>query len=147
MKGPGTGEIRVGEVADFDAIDAFDPLGGNRREELASGRVLVVEVGGELVGYVTYSAAGFIGRPFIHFLAIAERYRRHGLARRLLGAIADRVGPCRLFVSTEADNEPMLRLLDQDQWIAAGCVEGVNLDGPAECFFYRDVDEAAGDQG
>ena len=137
--------IRIGTPEDLPAIAAFDPFRGDRPQELAAGSVLVAEDGGgQVVGYVTFSPAGFIGRPFVHFLAVAPASRRQGVARTLLHAVAARVGPCRLFISTEEDNAPMLRLLEQDGWTAAGCVRHVNENGAAECFFCREV--GAGDR-
>ena len=136
--------IREGTPDDFAALDAFDPFGGDRREELAGGRVLVAEDGGRVAGYLTFSRAGFIGRPFVHFLAVAPEVRRRGIARGLLRAAAERVGPGRLFISTEEGNAPMLRLLEREGWTAAGCVRNVNDDGSAECFFYREVKREVG---
>lgn len=130
--------IRIGTSKDFEAIDAFDPFGGDRREELAGGRVLVAEVEGRVVGYVTFSGAGFIGRPFVHFLAVAGEYRRRGIGTALLRAVRERVGGGRVFVSTEEGNAGMKRLLEREGWTAAGCVAGVNEDGSGECFFYCD---------
>ena len=131
--------IRDGTPDDLAAIATFYPFAGDRWQELAAGQVLVAEVGGAVVGYLTFSRAGFIGRPFVHFLAVAPEARRRGIARALLGAAAARLGPCRLFISTEEGNAPMLRLLEHDGWTAAGCVQNVNADGSAECFFYREV--------
>ena len=134
--------IREGTTDDFAAIDAFDPFAGDRRLELARGEVLVAENGGRVVGFVTFSRSGFIGRPFVHFLAVTPALRRRGIASGLLRAVAARVGPSRLFISTEEGNAPMWRLLERDGWTAAGCVRNVNDDGSAECFFYREVDPA-----
>jgi len=134
--------IREGTTNDVAALAAFDPFGGDRRQELAGGRVLVAEAGGRVVGYLTFSPAGFIGRPFVHFLAVAPEFRRRGIASGLLRAVAARVGPSRLFISTEEGNAPMLRLLEREGWAAAGCVRNVNDDGSAECFFYREVGPA-----
>ena len=130
--------IRLGAIKDFDAIARFDPFAGDRREELAAGRVLVAEAGGRVVGYVTFSGSGFIGRPFVHFLAVAADHRRRGVGAALLRAVQERVGGRRLFASTEETNAPMTRLLEREGWTPAGCVKGVNDDGSAECFFYRD---------
>lgn len=131
--------IRPGVSQDFEAIDRFDLFAGDRREELAAGRVLVAEAGGRVVGYVTFSGSGFIGRPFVHFLAVAADHRRRGVATALLWAVQARVGRRRLFISTEEGNAAMLHLLEQEGWTPAGCVQGVNDNGSAECFFYRDV--------
>jgi GNAT superfamily N-acetyltransferase len=132
--------IREGTIDDFAAIAAFDPFSGDRREELARSAVLVAESGGRVVGYVTFSRSGFIGRPFVHFLTVAPDFRRRGIAAALLVAVAARVGPSRLFISTEEVNTPMLWLLEREGWTAAGCVQHVNANGAAECFFYREVE-------
>jgi GNAT superfamily N-acetyltransferase len=131
--------IRAGTIDDFAAIDAFDPFAGDRREDLARGAVLVAEADGRVVGYATFSRSGFIGRPFVHFLAVAPEFRRRRIASSLLRAVAARVAPSRLFISTEENNAPMLRLLESDGWTAAGCVRHVNDNGSAECFFCREV--------
>jgi len=134
--------VRSGLLTDFEAIDAFDPFAGDRREELAHDRCLVAEDGRSVVGYLTYSSAGFIGRPFIHFLAVAQDYRRRGIATELLAAAEAKVGSGRLFISTEENNRNMLALLAKFGWTPAGCVQGVNRNGSAECFFFRDIGPA-----
>ena len=139
--------IRPGVADDVAAIDAFDPFAGDRREELAAGRVLVAKVDGEVVGYATFSESGFIGRPFVHFLAVAASHRRRGVGTALLRAVAARVGGRRLFASTEQANAAMIRLLEREGWTPAGCVEGVNADGSAECFYYREGAAAKGAAG
>jgi GNAT superfamily N-acetyltransferase len=132
----------VGTLDDFAALDGFDPFAGDRREELSAGRVLVAEVDGRVAGYATFSRAGFIGRPFVHLLAVAPEYRRRGIARSLLRAVERSVGRGRLFASTEEGNAAMLALLAGDGWTPAGCVRGANECGAAECFFYRGVADA-----
>lgn len=131
--------IRPANSADLNAIAAFDPFRGDRGDEVAAGRVLVAEIGGRVVGYTTFSRGGFIGRAFVHFLAVAAEHRRRGIALALLRAVEERIAPGRLFISTEEINAPMLQLLSSDGWTPAGCVRGVNDNGAAECFFYRDV--------
>jgi ribosomal protein S18 acetylase RimI-like enzyme len=74
----------------------------------------------------------------VHFLAVAAGCRRRGVGTALLRAVHERVGGGRVFISTEEGNIVMIRLLGRDGWTAAGCVKGVNVDGSAECFFYRD---------
>ena len=131
--------IRSGVPSDLDAIDAFDPFDGDRREELTDDRCLVAECDRRVVGYLTCSSAGFIGRPFIHFLAVAPPYRRRGIATALLASAEARVGQGRVFISTEEDNREMLALLGKLGWTPARRVEGVNRNGSAECFFFRDT--------
>ena len=134
--------IRAGTTSDFDQIDAFDPFSGDRASELSQGRCLVAEADTQVVAYVTFSVVGFIGRPFVHFLAVAPGHRRRGVALALLRAVEAEIGTGRLFISTEAGNGPMLSLLARDGWTPAGCVQGVNDDGSAECFFFRDLPNA-----
>jgi GNAT superfamily N-acetyltransferase len=131
--------IRVGTINDFEAIDAFDPFGGSRLEALSLGQSFVAEIDGEVAGFIFYRPNGFIGRPFIDYLAIHPGYRRQGIALKLLRKVEDRVGEGRLFISTGDTNQAMKLLLQHDGWTAAGCVQGVNLDGTAECFYYRNA--------
>jgi len=131
--------IRPGVPSDVDAIDRFHPFAGDRREELAAGRVLVAEDAGRVVGYATFSAAGFIGRPFVHFLAVSPDHRRGGVATTLLRAVQEHLGAPRLFASTEEGNAAMIGLFKREGWSPAGCVKGVNADGSAESFYFRDI--------
>src|SRR5688500_3874906 len=117
--------IRSGLLTDFEAIHAFDPFAGDRREELANDRCLVAEHNRRVVGVLTYSSAGFISRPFIHFLAVAPDYRRRGIATELLAAAEAKISSGRLFISTEENNTVMLALLAKQGWTPAGCVQGV----------------------
>lgn len=131
--------IRQDNPTDFDQIDIFDPFAGDRPKDIAEGRCIVAELNSQVIGYVVFQAAGFIGRPFVQFLAVAPDHRRCGIATILLQTVERRIGSGRLFISTEADNVPMKHLLAQSEWIAAGCVAGVNNNDVAECFFYRDI--------
>jgi ribosomal protein S18 acetylase RimI-like enzyme len=133
--------IRLGTLDDFAVIEAFDPFEGDRRIALSQGHCLVVVVAGVVVGYCEFSPAGFIGRAFVHYLAIHPAHRRQGLALELLRAVETHIGAGRLFISTQDDNHAMLSLLPSNGWTAAGCVQGVNRGGEAECFFYRDLGE------
>lgn len=131
---------RLGTPDDFTAMQAFDPFSfGDRLVALREQRCMVAESEGAIVGFAEFSVAGFIGRPFVHFLAVAETARRKGVAIALLDAVALHIGSGRLFISTEQDNAPMHALLARHGWTLAGCVEGVNFNGVAECFFFRDL--------
>ena len=136
---PGDISIRSANTNDLQAIAAFDPFRGDRSGEVEAGRVLVAETDGRVVGYTTFSRNGFIGRAFVNFLAVSSDHRRRGVASALLRAVEQRIAPGRLFISTEEINTPMLQLLSRGGWTAAGCVQGVNDNGAAECFFYRDL--------
>jgi len=137
--------IRAASPEDFSAIDAFDPFAGDRAEEIADGRMLVLEdpLESSVVGYVSWVRKGFVGHDYITFLCVAETRRRRGRATELLRAAETAIGPGRIFISTEEDNDAMLALLRREDWNFAGSVAGTNLNGMAELFFFKDL-EAGG---
>lgn len=130
--------IRLAAASDLDAIDAFDIFAGDRRSEIAQGRCFVSEAADSISGYISWTPKGFVGRDYIAALCVAETHRRRGLGKALVAAVETKTGSGRLFISTEAHNAPMLALLAREGWTPAGCVAGVNADGTAECFFYKD---------
>ena len=134
-----TPRIRRAASSDFAAIDAFDPFAGDRAIEIVEGRMLGAEIEGELAGYVSWLPRGFVGRDLIAYLCVEQTFRRQGVARALLDATVTTLPPGRIFISTEADNTPMLTLLATGGWHRAGAVEGANERGQAEVFFYLDV--------
>lgn len=101
--------------------------------------MLVAEIEGVPAGYLSWQPNGFIGRDFIAYLCVSERYRRQHVASALISRAVAIIGPGRVFISTETDNTAMLTLLERSGWIRAGAVEGVNASGQAEVFFYQDV--------
>jgi ribosomal protein S18 acetylase RimI-like enzyme len=131
--------IRTGQLNDFASIDSFDPFAGDRKAELRNGHCIVATHNHKVVAYVTFCPNGFIGRPFVPFLAVAPAYRRRGIATRLLAAVEKVVGSGRIFISTEETNQEMQLLLRKLNWTAAGAVRGVNEDGSAELFYFREV--------
>ncbi len=134
--------IRPAVAADFAQIEAFDPFAGDRAREIAEGRMLVADEGGEPVGYVSWVPAGFVGRDYITFLCVRPDRRRWGLALALLRAVEQRTKRGRLFVSTEEDSPAMLALLPREGWTNAGAVAGANEGGNAEVLFYKDLPAA-----
>lgn len=131
--------IRQANATDLDTINAFDCFGGDRPDAVAAGRCLVAEDDGRVAGFVVYGLRGLIGKDFVEFLVVDEPFRRRGLAVALLRAVEQRLATGRLFISTEADNAPMLALLERDGWTPAGQIDGINESGHAERFFYRDA--------
>lgn len=127
--------VRLAVAADLAAIADFDRFGGDRAAEVAEARCLVADDDGA-VGYMAFRADGCVGQPFVTYLAIAPSHRRRGLARTLIAAVADRLGP-RLFISTETGNAAMLALLTADGWRAVGEIRAVNASGAAEVFFVK----------
>jgi ribosomal protein S18 acetylase RimI-like enzyme len=128
--------IRPAVAADFEQIDAFDPFGGDRAEEIAGNHMIVAEIDGTIAGYISAKPEGFIGRDFISFLCVNPAFRRRGIASRLLRATEARLSG-RVFISTDFDNLAMLALLPREGWTCAGTVEGVNDGDRGETFFYK----------
>ncbi len=131
--------IRPAVAGDLTAIDAFDPFAGDRAHEIAEGRMFVVEVAGQVAGYLSWLPSGFVGRDYITFLCVEATYRRRGLAIMLIRAVEASIGSGRVFISTEEDNAATLALLARDGWTRAGAVAGVNTGERAEVFFYKDL--------
>ncbi len=131
--------LRPGQATDLPLLQAFDPFAGRRDREIEEGLLQVAARQNEVLAYLTFSRGGFVGNPYIEFLAVAPSGRRQGLASRLLAwALAQHPG-LRVFISTEADNFPMRALLQAGPWTEAGAVHGANGPRAAEVFFYTDV--------
>ncbi len=126
---------------DFAAVDTFDPFGGNRKLEIEEGRMRVAVIEDTVVGYLSTARSGFIGHPFITYVAVAEDSRRAGIASALLEATENEFAGKRLFISTEEDNQSMLAMLDKRGYVAAGDISGLNdsHSGADERFFFKDV--------
>jgi GNAT superfamily N-acetyltransferase len=132
--------IRRAGAEDFSQIDSFDPFAGDRRREIAEGRMLVADFGDGPVAYVSWAPQGFVGRDYITFVCVRPDHRRQGVAMSMLRAVDKMVPAGRLFVSTEEDNAAMLVLLPREGWRNAGTVAGANEGNRAEVFFYKDTD-------
>ena len=130
--------IRRSLLTDLAAINAFDIFAGSRLLEIADDHMLVADVDGEVVGYVSWVPRGFIGRDYITHLGVAPAFQRRGFGRALLQAAEAAIGAGRLFASTNENNVTMLGLLSIEGWLPAGSVACVNEGDRAELFFYKD---------
>lgn len=130
---------RPAQGVDLAAIARFDVHPGDRARELVERRLLVAELGGPALGYVSYLLNGLIERHLLAYLCVDPAHRRRGIAVALLRAAEDRVGPGRLFTSTEDDNHAMLTLLPREGWMRAGTISGINDDGREEVFFRKEL--------
>lgn len=128
--------IRAASPADFEAIDRFDPFAGDRRAEIADGRLVVAEIAGEVIGYVSWQPSALVGRDYIAFVTVRDDQRRQGIARTLVRHAYERLSG-RVFISTEEDNVAMLALLPAESWTFAGEIAGVNENGRSEVYFYK----------
>ena len=133
-----TMHIRKGNPDDAQAIAVFDCFGGDRPAALQEDRCLVAIIDGQIAGFVVYKRKSLIGRDFVEFLVVDEAFRRRGVAVALLREVERVTGPGRLFISTEANNQPMLALLEKDGWTPSGQIENINDSGHVERFFCRD---------
>ncbi|MBX9584315.1 MAG: GNAT family N-acetyltransferase [Gemmataceae bacterium] len=130
--------IRPGTPADLPAIDAFDPFGDSRADEVAAGRLAVYERDGRAVGFLTVATDALLGHPFVSYLAVAPEARRQGVGSALLADAERRHTGLRLLISTEETNAPMRALLTARGYTVSGVLHGLNQDGPAEVFYYKD---------
>jgi ribosomal protein S18 acetylase RimI-like enzyme len=134
--------IRRACASDLAAIEPFDVFAGDRAREIGEGRMLVAQTGGMVAAYLAWLPGGFVGRDYITCLCVRPGYRRRGVAMAPLRQVEAIVARGRLFVSTEEDNAAMLALLGGSGWTRAGAVAGVNADGKAELFLYKDLSPA-----
>lgn len=118
-------QIRPMKLEDYNAVIAlwqraglsFEPHGRDSRQSLArqlkdSGHLMfVAEAEGQIIGTVFGSHDGRKG--WINRLAVDPRYRRQGLAHRLIQRVEDalaREGLIIVAALVEATNEPSLKL-------------------------------------
>ena len=132
-------QIRSGTPSDTDRIAAFNCFDIKADEAINQNRCLVAIIDGDVAGFVIYKQRGLIGKNFVEYLVVNEPFRRKGVAEALLRAAENELGPCRLFISTEADNTPMLTLLNKYGWSPSGQLDQINDSGQAEVFFYKDL--------
>ena len=130
--------IRPGNPADLPAIDAFDPFGDSRADEVAAGRLTVFGQAGRVVGGLSVATDALLGHPFVSYLAVAPDARRTGVGSALLADTERRHAGRRLVISTEETNAPMRALLAGRGYTVSGVLHGLNGDGPAEVFYYKD---------
>jgi ribosomal protein S18 acetylase RimI-like enzyme len=131
--------IRLATIADLKEIELFDPFCGNREEDIAENRVFAWQQKDTVCGYISMARAGFLGRPYVEYLAINSECLRRGIALSLLSHVEGKYSGKRLFISTESDNTPMLALLTKTEYTAAGEVSGANLSGVKELYYYKEI--------
>ena len=125
--------VRQAETGDLTAVEVFDPFLGDRAREIAEARMLVAEVESELAGYVSWQPKGFIGRDFIAYLCVLDRYRRQHIARALICRAVAIIGPGRVYISTESGNTAMLTLLERSGWVAPAPSRASTRAGRRKC--------------
>jgi N-acetylglutamate synthase-like GNAT family acetyltransferase len=134
--------IRRATPGDLDGIIAIDLQPALMRKErervsaaLARGGVLVAEEDGAIIGVVDLNDQ-FFGYAFVPLLAVHRKYRRRGIAARLLKEAVARVHGDRVFTSTAETNLAMHALLPKLGVVRSGAVENIDP-GDREIFYVR----------
>lgn len=127
--------IREATSNDLGAIISFDVFDGDRGAEVRRGECFVALEGERVAGYIVFNHTFYL-KPFIQFLCVHPDFRRRGLANGLLEYIEGICDGERLFISTESDNLPMLRLLNRREYRVSGVID--NIQAQAEIVFCKE---------
>ena len=138
--------IRIAHMSDLDecvAIDApnFNIFDREKRRDhflymITREMMLVLELDSKIIGYATFDSDWF-GCTFLKLVVTDLKFRRQGMASRLIHHIeANHCPSGKLFSSTEADNEPSIRMHLQHGFQESGWLD--NLPQPhREIFYYK----------
>jgi GNAT superfamily N-acetyltransferase len=129
--------IRLATQQDEKAIDAFDHFSGNRPIEISRQEVWVAEINHKIAGYATFNYS-FYRKPFIKYLNTHPMFERQGVADALVKFIETQCKGKKLFISTEADNFPMLRFFEKNHYRLVGMVN--EIQEAVEVVFCKDVE-------
>jgi ribosomal protein S18 acetylase RimI-like enzyme len=100
-------------------------------DSVAAGACEVAIVGGEIAGLIVLEY-WFYGYGFINLLITRDKFRRQGVARRLMLHVEHQCRTTKLFTSTENSNLPMQALLDDLGYLRSGVVENLADEGQDE---------------
>ena len=128
-----TGDLELalrleGLGAGLTASDLTRAFEGQRGE-----RVWMAFLDREPAGYLV--AGHFFDHPLVEQLQVDSRFRRLGVASRLMAALEEDT-PDRVFVSTNESNQPMRTLLVGRGYKVSGIIEDLDPGDP-ELFFVR----------
>lgn len=80
----------------------------------------------------------FFGHGFVSLICVAPAHRGRGIGLQLMSQIERHCHTPKLFTSTNASNQPALRLFARAGFVSSGCIE--NLDeGDLECVYFKAV--------
>jgi GNAT superfamily N-acetyltransferase len=101
-----------------------------------TGEVILYEHEGRISGYAVIRSHAFFGRDFVELLAVATGERRRGVGSLLL---QEALSPTtRTFTSTNRSNIPMNRLLEKEEWLFSGQLDGID-EGDPELVYFKDL--------
>ena len=136
-------EIRIGQLADLEALKALDCFycaGHPERADEITGwlrqnQAYVAIDKGLPCGYAVLGQAYF-RRPTIEMLTVVESHRRKGIGRRLVGYLEAQVSGPEIWTSTNLSNHRMQSLLASLGYELTGFIN--NLDpGDPELFYFK----------
>ncbi len=91
----------------------------------------------EIAGYITFNYS-FYRKPFIKYLNTYQKFERQGMAVALVNFIEEQCKGKKLFMSTEADNYPMLCFIEKYHYRFVGMIN--EIQEAAEVVFCKDVE-------
>ena len=129
---------RAATAGDLPAIETFDPWRMATRQAIAAGECFVAGRDDAIEAYALRTH-WFHGRPFVSMLFVRADARRTGLGAALLAHLESLSSGRRLWVSTNLENVPMQRLLQQRGYESCGVIE--KLDNIPELVFSKAICE------
>jgi GNAT superfamily N-acetyltransferase len=134
--------IRVPDGRDFDTLAplAAAVIGPERagpflRSHLERHHVLVADEAGMPVGFIAYRTDWF-QCTLVSLIAVSEKSRRQGIARRLFHAVEGMSPSPRLFSSTEETNAVAIRMHTALGFVPSGHIDNLPQ-GYRELLFYK----------
>ena len=137
-------EIRPAGREDYEQCIELDKLifGTDKRKDflrhrIEHGRMYVAIEDGRVVGLAAFMTR-FVGCLYLSLLLVHPDYRRRGIARRMIDAVASHSRDGRLFSSTEEDNEVSIKMHEALGFRRSGYIE--NLPQPLrEIILFKEV--------
>jgi ribosomal protein S18 acetylase RimI-like enzyme len=116
--------IRKAKKEDETGISKFDTFGGKRLTEIERNELWIAEENNEIAGYITFNHS-FFRKPFIKYLCVHSSFRRKAIAEKLVLHIEGKCHGEKLFISTEADNYPMIHFFEKYNYRFVGMVNEI----------------------
>lgn len=131
-----TFDIRPAKFDDYPRLCIYDEFLGDRRIDMQKGQILVCDSPNEkAIGYLRISTDHFFDWPFVVILSVKSEFRRLGAGSSLIRHASSLEILPRLYVSTEANNKPMRKLLAGVGASDIGYIDSLNLDEARELIF------------
>lgn len=129
--------IRLANIEDFENIDSFDRFGGDRMLEIQRNEIWIAILDSKIAGFTTFDNS-FYERPYLRYIIVNPDFRRKKVAEKLMIFIEQKCKNQKIFTSTEADNLPMINLLNKLKYKMVGIV--YELQDVGEVFYCKEID-------